>query len=122
MAYPEESPGLDGGVLSGDGVEVGGDLGGDAGGRVGAEELAELLLLLGGVGRELLDRERLAAEPVRDEDAVLLRAVLRAAAQDVGALQRLREIPEDVVDGDDALGRVAGAGRVFPMEVVRLSV
>ena len=113
MAYPEESPGLNGGVLRGDGVEVGGDLGGDAGGRVGAEELAELLLLLGGVGRELLDRERLAAEPVRDEDAVLLRAVLRAAAQDVGALQGLREVPEDVVDDDDALGRVAGAGSVF---------
>ena len=70
--YSQESPGLNTGVLSGDGVEVGGDLGGDAGGRVGVEELAEVLLFLGGVRGELLDGKRLAAEPVGYEDAVLL--------------------------------------------------
>lgn len=109
--YTDEGPRLDLRVLGGDGAQVGGHLGGDAGGRVLAEEGAEPLLLLGGVGREVGEGERRALEPVRDEDPVRLRAAGRR--QDVRPLQRLREVPEDVVDADDALGRVGGARGVF---------
>ncbi len=110
-SYPDDGPGFDLGVFRGDCLDIGGDLGGDAGGRILAEELAELLLLLRGVRRELGDGEGLAGEPVGDEDAVLLGVV--RGREDVGTLQRLREVPEDVVDADDALGGVGGARRVF---------
>ena len=51
VAYADDAPGLDGGVLGLEGLDKLGKLVGDAGGRVLAEEGAQVLLLLGRVGR-----------------------------------------------------------------------
>ena len=51
FAYAEDAPGLDGVVLGFEGLDKLRELVGDAGGRVLAEESAQVLLLLGGVGR-----------------------------------------------------------------------
>ena len=58
-----------------------------------------------------VERRGLALEPIGHEDAVLLRGI--GARDDVGALQRLRVVAEDVEDGEDALGGVLGAGDVW---------
>jgi hypothetical protein len=75
------------------------------------EELAQLLALLLGVRRIPGDVGRVAVEEVRHEDAV--RALVVAGGKDVGALQRLREEAEDVVDDEDAVGGLLVAGRVW---------
>ena len=57
-----------------------------------------------------LNRARLALEPVGDEDTVLLGV---AGGQDVGALDGLVEVAEDVVDQNDALGGILGTSDVW---------
>lgn len=51
VAYADDTPRLDRGVLCVQGLDELGQFGSDAGRRVPAEEGAEVLLLLGGVGR-----------------------------------------------------------------------
>lgn len=54
---------------------------------------------------------RLPAEPIRNDDLVRLVAV--ADGEDVGTLEGLVRVAEDVVDVDDTLGRIVGASRVW---------
>lgn len=108
-----DRPLLDLGILLRHGLDVGRDQGRDDGGREALEEGAEVLLLLLGVGGKPGELGRLAHEPVRDEDLVLRGA---RRGEDVGALQRLWVVPENVVYCDEALCRVGGAGDVFEGE------
>ena len=62
-------------------------------GGLGLEEVAELLLVLVGLGREPGDVGRLALEEVWHEDAVFLRV---GGGEDVGALDGLVEEAEDI--------------------------
>jgi hypothetical protein len=64
---------------------------------VPAEPLAELLLLDLAVGRVPLDGARVSLQQVGHEDAIL--RVLVGRRQDVGALDGLVEVAEDVVHG-----------------------
>lgn len=83
--------------LAGEGVGVGDDardLGQRAGRRgLGLEEVAELGLVVVGLGREPADVGGLALEEVGHEDAVFLRV---GGREDVGALEGLGEEAEDV--------------------------
>lgn len=106
QTYADDGPGLDCGVLGLESVYVGGDLGGDGGGGELLEEGAEILLLLVGVGWVPLGRAGVALEPVRDEHLVL--GMVVASCEDVGALDGLVKVPEDVVDVNDSL---CGLGR-----------
>lgn len=74
------------------------------------KELAQLLALLGRVRRVPRDVGGSAVEEVRHEDAV--RPLVVAGGEDVGALQRLREEAEDVVDDEDGVGGFLVARRV----------
>jgi hypothetical protein len=56
-----------------------------------------------------LNGARLAVEPVRHKDLVLL---VVARSEDIGALNRLVEIAKNVVDDDNPLGGIGRAGRV----------
>ena len=60
-----------------------------------------------------LKRRGLAGKPVRHQDLVLLVAV--GDGQDVGALERLVLVAKDIVDVDDALRGIIGAGGVYIM-------
>lgn len=104
-----DSPLLDIRVLLRHGLDVGREQRRDGRRREALEEVAEVLLLLLGVGRQPGELSRLAQEPVRDEDLVLGRA---RRGEDVGALQCLRVVAEYVVDYDEAFGGVGGAGDV----------
>ena len=72
------------------------------------EEVAQLLLLLLRVPRDV---SGLAVKEVRHEDVVLVFFV--GVGEDVGPLQILREEAEDVVDNEDRLFRLGGAGDVW---------
>lgn len=133
LAYAEQTPGLDFGVGSLELLNEAGQGISNAARRVLLEEGSQALLLLGGVRRipgrywwrgqisrlvrgryqwppnSPANGARLALEPVRNEDLVLL---LMAGGQDVGALHGLVEVAEDVVDDDDALGGVRRAGHI----------
>lgn len=84
-------------------------------GRGGAgEEVAEDLLVLVGLGGVDGRVEGLAAEEVRHEDLVFVGGVAAVAVgEDVGALQGLRGVAEDVVDDEDGGGGVRGADGVY---------
>ncbi len=60
-----------------------------------------LSFLLGSHGNAPLDRDRLPVKPVGDEHLVLL--VVVAGGQDVGTLDGLVEVAEDIEDVDDTL-------------------
>lgn len=60
-------------------------------------------------GNAPLNGARLALEPVRDEDLVLLPG---AGREDVGALDSLVKVAKNVVDDDDSLGGVGRASHV----------
>ena len=82
------------------------------GGRgLGLEELAELGALLVCLGRVPGDVGGFAVEEVGHEDLVFVRLV--RVGEDVGALDRLREEAEDVVDEDEGFGGVGWAGDVW---------
>lgn len=111
QTYADDAPGLDCGVLGLESVYVGGDLGGDSGGGELLEEGAEILLLLVGVGWVPLGRAGVALEPVRDEHLVL--GMVIASCEDVGALDGLVKVPEDVVDVNDSLCGLGRTGYVL---------
>lgn len=76
--------------------------------------LSDLGVAVGRAGQLLhmhspLNRGRIALEPVRDKDFVLL---VLAGRKDVGALDCLLEVTEDVVDDDDSLGGVGRARHI----------
>lgn len=75
------------------------------------EEIAELLALLLCVRRVPGDVCGLALEEVGHEDLVLV--LLVGVCEDVGALQRLGEEAEDVVDEEDGGGGTRWAGDVW---------
>lgn len=81
-------------------------LGHEARGAVLAEEGANLLLLLFGLGREQADVQWRAVEGVGHEDGVLVVVVGRG--QDVAALHGLVKEAEDVHDDKDGLGGLLG--------------
>lgn len=62
-------------------------------------------------GHSHFDWARLAAEPIRHEDLVLLLVVCRA--EDVGPLQRLREVAEDIEDAQYTLCGLGRPGDVY---------
>lgn len=62
-----------------------------------------------------LDRARLALEPVRHIDLVLL--VVIAVGENIGALDGLVKVSEDVVDNDNSLGCIGRAGDIYPQSV-----
>ncbi len=66
------------------------------------KEIPHLLLLLRRIGRERTMRQGLAVEEVRQEDLVLVGGV--GVGEDVGALDGLRAVAEDVVDYEDGGG------------------
>lgn len=107
--YTNDTPGLNVGVLGAQGLDKGRELLGDAVGRVLVEESAQVLLLLVRVGRVPLNGARLALEPIGHEHLVL---GVVAGGQDVGALDGLVEVAEDVVDDNNALGGIVGAGDI----------
>ncbi len=57
-----------------------------------------------------LDGARLALEPVRDKDLVLL---VVAGGEDIGALDGLVKVAEDVVDDDNSFGGIGRAGDIY---------
>jgi hypothetical protein len=75
------------------------------------KELTKLLLVFVRLRRVPRDVGRLALEEIRHED--LVRVVGVGVGEDVGALQRLVEEAEDIVDDEDALLCVFGAGGVW---------
>ena len=113
--YTEETPRLNVGVLSTKGLDKSRELLSNTGRGVLAKEGAQVLLLLVRVGRVPLDGARLALEPVGHEHLVL---GLVAGGQDVGALDSLVEVAEDVVDDHDALGGIIGAGDIGLQAIV----
>lgn len=56
-----------------------------------------------------------AAVPIRNDNLVLV--VVVACGKDVGALDCLVEIPENIVDDDDSLCGIVGASGVFGIHV-----
>lgn len=80
--------------------------------RVGGsgEEIAHLLLLLVGIRWEDGLGKRLAVEEIGHEDLILM-ALVRMG-EDVGALEGLRAIAEDVVDDEDGGSCARWTGRV----------
>jgi hypothetical protein len=78
--------------------------------RLVLDKSPELLALLLRVRRVPANIGGAAHEEIGHEDLVLV--LLVAVCEDIGALQRLREVPEDVVDYEDGLGGIAGAGHV----------
>jgi len=58
-----------------------------------------------------LNRAGLAEEPVRNEDLVLV--VLIAGRENVGALDGLVKVAEDVIDDDNALGGIGRASGIW---------
>lgn len=103
-------------MLGAQGLDEGGELLGNAGRRVLAKEGAQVLLLLVVVGRVPLNGARLAFEPIGHEHLVL--GVVVAGGQDVGTLNGLVEVAKDVVDDDDALGRLIRAGDIGLQAIV----
>lgn len=75
-----------------------------------SEELAKLLLLLVVVGRVPRNVGGVALEPIGHEDLVF--AVVVGRGEDVGALERLREESENVVDDQDGMLSVRRTGVV----------
>lgn len=103
-------------MLGAQGLDKARELLGNARRRVLAEEGTEVLLLLVCVGRVPLNGAGLALEPVGNEHLVL--CVFVALGQDVSALDGLVEVAEDVVDDDDALRRLIGAGDIGLQAIV----
>ena len=114
--YTDETPRLDVGVLGVQGLDESRKLLGDTRRRVLAEEGTQVLLLLVGVGRVPLNGARLALEPVGHEYLVL--GVVVAGGQNVGALDGLVEVAEDVVDDHNTLGGIIGAGDIGLQAIV----
>lgn len=113
-AKPHNSPDLDIRIR----LVVGLDESRDAGrGRtrraVRLEEVAELLALLGGFRWVPGDVCGLAVEEVRHE--YLVRVVLVRGGEDVGALEGLLEVAEDVGDVEEGFGGGLGAGDICGM-------
>lgn len=102
-------------MLGAQGLDKGRELLGDTLGRVLAEEGAQVLLLLVVVGRVPLNGAGLALEPVGHEHLVF---GVVTGGQDVCALDGLVEVAEDVVDDDDALGGIIGAGDIGLQTIV----
>lgn len=76
-----------------------------------SKELAKLLSLLLVVRRVPRDVGRLALEKVGDED--LVTALLVRGGQDISTLEGLGEETENVVDDQDGMLGVCGAGAVW---------
>jgi hypothetical protein len=110
--HADDGPVGYGGVLGLGGLDDVGNLLDGLGRRVLLEEAAQVLLLLFVGGRVPLDGARLALEEVGDEDAMLI------GGEDIGALEGLGEVAEDVVDDEDSLLRVRGPGGVCARESV----
>lgn len=132
--YTEDGKARDGRVTVLQGLDIVRDLPCDLWRRIRSEEVTQLLLLfirvrrVAGVGRvssltalgsqlftrvrccSHLDRARLALEPVRNKDLVLL--VIITVRKDICALDSLVEVAEDVVDDENGLGSILGTSNV----------
>jgi hypothetical protein len=78
---------------------------------VGVRDDSFLLVAKGAKGHLPLDGHGAALKPIRDEDLVLV--VVVTAGENIGPLDGLVKIAEDVVDDDDSLGRILGAGDIL---------
>lgn len=65
-----------------------------------------------------LNRAGLALEEVWNKDLVFL---LTAVGKNIGTLERLLKVAKDVVDNEDSLGGVSGAGNVCMVSLVSQS-
>ena len=81
------------------------------------EKLSEVFLLLLGIWWVTIMRQGLAMEEIGHEDLVLVGGI--GVGEDVGALDGLGAVAEDVVDDENGGGGGGGAGGVWGSELVR---
>lgn len=85
--------------------------------RRSLEKRAKLLSFLLGIWRHPALICRLALEEVRHVDLVLVVFVV-GVGEDIGTLQGLRAVAEDIIDDEDGRGGAGGASCVWGMSAI----